>query len=131
MDLLLAALGHHARIEIAEFLLGLDEPDPSPRGATHADLRAHLNLHRGTLSKALAKLKDAGLVSESPGPRADQAIYHLRKPALVLSLLQAAASLDAAISDELATLHRVEADLKADRAQRLIGQHTSSNATDA
>jgi DNA-binding MarR family transcriptional regulator len=118
MDFLLAALGHPARIAIVEYLLGLDAPSPSAREATHAELRRHLDFQRGTLTKSLAKLKEADLLVESPGPRADQPVYRLRQQNRVLRLLESAAELDAALSDELATLHRLDANLKTERANR-------------
>lgn len=119
MDFLLAALGHPARLSVVERLLGVDEPNGSPHGATHAELRTRLDINGGTLTKSLQKLREAHIIVESPGPRADQPIYDVRQPERLLALLQRAAALDAAISDELALTHRLEADLKAEKAERL------------
>lgn len=119
MYFLLSALGHPARLSVVERLLGVDEPKGVPREATHAELRMRLDINGGTLTKSLRKLREAHVIVESPGPRADQPIYGVRQPGKLLALLQDAAALDAAISDELALAHRLEADLKADRAERL------------
>jgi hypothetical protein len=125
MDFLLAALGHPARLSVVERLLGVDEPNGAPRGATHAELRTRLDINGGTLTKSLQKLRQADIVVESPGPRADQPIYTVRQPEKLLALLHHAAALDAAISDELALTHRLEADLKAKKAESLAKRRSS------
>jgi hypothetical protein len=103
-----------------ERLLGVDEPSGASNGATHAELRTHLDINGGTLTKSLQRLREANIIVESPGPRADQPIYGVRQPEKLLALLQHAAALDAAISDELALTHRLEADLKAERQNALL-----------
>lgn len=130
MDFLLSALGHPARLSVVERLLGIDEPGGVPRGATHAELRMRLDMNGGTLTKSLKKLREASVIFESPGPRADQPIYSVRQPEKLLALFQHAAALDAAISDELALTHRLEADLKADKAERLAKSRRSRQGSE-
>lgn len=120
MEQLLAALGHPTRFAIVEHLLGLDEDPPaSPRQSTHAAMRERLRINGGTLSKDLQRLREARVLAVSPGPRADQQLYGVRQHRRLLELLRCAADLDAAIARELAELYNLEADIKADVAERL------------
>lgn|SRR5215218_494018 len=121
METLLAALGHPTRLSVIEHLLGIDaDPPTGPRPATQAEMKNALRLNPGTLSKGLGKLHEARLVAKSPGPRADQPIYEVRQAGRLMELLGQAHLLDSALASELATLHRVEAEIKSERAARFL-----------
>lgn len=123
MDQILGVLDSPRRILIVELLLGLREDPPvGPRGLTQVELCTELGIapkHRSGLKKSLDPLREAGLVTTSPGPRADQPLFRVRQPELLLELLRTAARLDAAVTEEAALLLHAEAELKAEKAQRL------------